>query len=218
MIERFKGEPELPPLLRQNLVNYLRAGGSSPTISQLLNVAAFQGAAIQEVLTEPTFAASRNFFENGDRFQGLMFRRRDLRLAHRQLAYVLADLLSAQDLLPPPAPVWRELGLWGDTAREACPHEHHRYVDRYKAQRTSLGAYRFKMGVEECLRLLELGGETSIERVAVRLRTPRDRQEAIECYQAAVSLRVTLQRSADARLLEAWEATRGSEFAEWTKN
>ena len=194
---------------------------AKPSISTLLNIAAVQGTTIQAVLTDPSSAASPNLL-GATRFEGLLFRRRDLRESHRVVTFVLATLGESNGVLPPPSIVWLACDLWCEMARDICPLEHNRFSERYRAQKFPQGRHRFKRGVAMCLRLLhgenpDRGSISEVTRALVELHG-HSNQGADACISAALNLRNAIRRSQESGVLQAFEKSRREAVAQWAGN
>lgn len=191
-----------------------------PTISTLLNFAAFQGTTIQAILCEPSFAASRNLIDEGGRFEGLLFKRRDLSDAQARVIFILSRLVASGLAIPPPSIVWLELKLWLDKVRDICPFEQGQYIDKFRAQPTRLSLQRFLNGVNYCLRQLEQDDSEPDKSKVVKLHESLgyERKDASQCVEAALNLRDALLLSLDKTQLAQFEADRTRVLADWTAN
>lgn len=210
----------------KTILNYCRVSRSAarrdmalPTVSTLLNLAAYQGTTVQAILCDPQSAASEHFFESGSRFEGLLFKRRDLQQEHKRVIYVLSRLANSNSILPPPSLVWLEIKLWCDGVRDICPNEHTRYAEKYQAQRVHAGPYRFKRGVEACLRLLEKPKPKKMAALdKVLTEFGYDAISRRECIEASVNLRRALRLSLIDVVLAEFEVKRSSAVEAWAAN
>lgn len=222
MRARRSDEEKLPPVIRAYVGTQYGKNSrniSLPTVSTLLNCAAFQGVAIQDILCEPTFAASPHIAQGATRFEGLMFRRRDLQLPHRRVVYVIAKLAANEMPIPPPSVVWGELGLWCDGVRDYCPLEHQAFKAKFQTQSRLSSPDRFKRGASSCMRLLQRseGSQEQRELLRQHLRASRDFDEAgaEQCVEASLNLREALDLSSNEVELLAFENRRAREVALW---
>ena len=219
---RRSGEGELPPLIRAYVgteYSVRKRKMALPTISTLLNLAAFQGVAVQDILCEPSFAASENIAPGAARFDGLLFKRRDLHLPHRRVVFVIDGLSKGAGPLPPPSLVWRQLGLWCDGVKDYCPLEHARFMERYKSQPVKVGPARYLMGTTACMRLLARSEETH-EQMATMIQHLQahfnfDEGEARQCAEAGINLHQQLELSLNEAELAAFEDKRAISAARW---
>src|SRR3990167_5308845 len=224
MRARPNGEPLPPPIRGYIAMEYHRRAlkRSLPTVTTLLNLAAFQGVAIHEILCHPSFAASPRIVPGVARFDGLLFRRRDLTRPHRRVVYVIDKLASGASPLPPPSVLWRELGLWCDGVRDYCPLEHESFTTRFRTQDRLLSVQRFKLGATSCMRLLEKGGvpvdfkESLIQHLVQRF--DFNAAAAEQCASACAGLREALALSEDEGELLAFETRLAHEVAQWAAN
>lgn len=222
ILDGYKAGRKLP----KAILNYCRDNRSVarrdvalPTISTLLNLAAYQGSTIQAILCDPQSAASEHIFESGSRFEGLLFKRRDLQPEHKRAIYVLSRLAGSNRFLPPPSLVWLELRLWCDGVRDICPNEHIRYTEKYGAQRVSAGPYRFKRGVEACLRLLEKPEPKRMEILDETLiEFGYDAVSRRECIEASVNLWRALRLSLIDEVLAEFYLKRSNAIEAWAAN
>ena len=222
MSNRRGAEESLPPVIKAYVKWELDKAVkelSLPTLATLLNFAAYQGVALQDILCEPTFAASGHMVPSADRFDGLLFRRRDLQLSHRRVVYVISKLTASNGPVPPPSVVWAELGLWCNGVRGYCPHEHQAYRERFLAQKALMGLDRFKRAATSCMRLLESPISASKQKVCLRehLRTNYGLDDAgsSHCANACVNLREALVLSADEEELIRFEKHRIRRAERW---
>ena len=222
MSNRRGTEESLPPVIKAYVKWELDKAVkelSLPTLATLLNFAAYQGVALQDILCEPTFAASGHMVPSADRFDGLLFRRRDLQLSHRRVVYVISKLTASNGPVPPPSVVWAELGLWCNGVRGYCPHEHQAYRERFLAQKALMGLDRFKRAATSCMRLLESPISASKQKVCLRehLRTNYGLDDAgsSHCANACVNLREALVLSADEEELIRFEKHRIRRAERW---
>lgn len=212
----------LPPVIRAYVdIEYgvRRRKQALPTVSTLINFAAFQGVAIEDLLCEPSFAASAHLAQGAATFSGVLFRRRDLQQPQRRVVYVLARLAANGGPLPPASVVWKQLGLWCDGVRDICPSEHSAFWDRFRAQARTVPMGRFKLGASSCMRLLEgLGGSTDAgQALRQHLRANHGFHEAaaVQCATACLSLSEALVMSSDEAELIAFELAKADIVARW---
>jgi len=218
-----KGSVEGLPAVIRSYVETVRNKGlrkvSLPTISTLLNLAAFQGVAIQDLLCEPSFSASPHLAQGATRFEGLLFRRRDLQLPHRRIVYVIAKLAENSAPVPPPSVVWRELGLWCDGVRDYCPLEHHAFREKFRAQRLPLSMSRFKLAAASCMRLLStISDKEDIKELALnhlKVKFSFNDVAADYCLEACRNLAEALDSSSSEDELTKFESRRAEEVARW---
>jgi len=220
-VELMRARSGLPPVIRTYLYTHAytsQKGLSLPTLTGLLNLAAFQGTEVSTILCEPTFAASENLTEGRRPFEGLLFRPRDLRESHRRIAVVLDQLARSENLIPPVSVVWLELGHWVDASRDICPLEHRRYTDAFMRQRRSLSRQRFKAGVCRCMRLLEKhpNERDPLKYLRRILITDHGHQGAgaDECAEASVNLWRAIRRCSSGQLAK-HEEKKASSLAAW---
>ena len=117
---------------RKTCIRYRR---SLPTISQYLNLCAFQACDISTILTCPEEAASANLLDRSNGFTRVQFKRRVLAGNLRELMSCMEGLLRLGDIyLPPVSVLYREFGLWGDVVQDSFADTHRRYLDRLEAQ------------------------------------------------------------------------------------
>lgn len=222
MRSRRSDEEKLPPVIRAYVGSQYDTKNrrrSLPTVSTLLNLAAFQGVAIQDILCEPTFAASPHLAQGATRFEGVLFRRRDLQLPHRRVVYVIARLAGNEMPIPPPSVVWGELGLWCDGVRDYCPLEHQAFKAKFQTQSRLTSLERFKRGATSCMRLLQRieGSADRNQLLRQHLETYHDFNEAgaEQCVRASLNLREALDQSSNEAELVAFENRRAREVARW---
>ena len=222
-VEFMRARSGLPQVIRTYL--YTRTYTSQrqlslPTVTSLLNLAAFQGTEISTILCEPAFAASENLTEGRRSFEGLLFRARDLRESHRRAAVVLDQLARGGKLIPPVSVVWLEFGHWVDASRDVCPLEQRRYVDVFMRQTLSLSRQRFKAGVLRCMRLLEKHPDERDPQKLLRrtLVTEYGHQAAgaKECAEASINLWHTIKRCSADQLAH-HEEKKASVLAGWAR-
>jgi hypothetical protein len=220
---RAKGSIDgLPPVIR-SYVETVRDKGrrrvSLPTISTLLNLAAFQGVAVQDLLCEPSFAASPHLAQGATRFEGVLFRRRDLQLPHRRIVYVMAKLAESGDPVPPPSVVWGQLGLWCDGVRDYCPVEHHAFREKFRAQRLPVSMSRFKLATAACMRLLTtITDKKDAKELALNNLKAKycfDDVAADFCLEACRNLAEALDSSSSEEELTKFESRRAAGVARW---
>lgn len=199
-----------------------RRNPSLPTISTLLNFAALQGTTVQAILCQPSESASAGFFDSqAAKFDGLLFRRRDLTLPLRKVVFVLSELASSSCLVPPPSIVWLELGLWCSVVEDVCPLERSAYAEKYRTQKHSMSAQRFKRGVTFCMRRFEKSASDADDRDGclshlMSMGYPAD--SANECVSASMALRGALYKAMDTAELEEFDARRAARASAWATN
>lgn len=219
---RRDGEGALPPVIREYVASVhgkRRKQVSLPTVSTFLNLAAFQGVAIQDMLCEPAFAASAHMVQGSQRFDGLLFRRRDLQPAQRRVVYIIDKLAANASPIPPPSVVWRELGLWCDGVRDYCPLEHHAFMEKFRAQRPPVSMSRFKLAASSSIRLVKgLVDDTDPNAVLRRhLEVNHGFSDtAVDyCLMATLNLAEALRLSSDESELSTFEGKRAAGVARW---
>ncbi|MFC3716314.1 TniQ family protein [Luteimonas soli] len=193
-----------------------------PTISTLLNWAALQGTTVQEILCDPSTAASTGLFDSqSNQFDGLLFRRRDLTLPLRKVVFVLSELASSSCLVPPPSIVWLELGLWCSVVEDVCPLERSAYAEKYRTQKHSMSAQRFKRGVTSCMRRFKKSASDVDDRdgcLSLLMSLGYSADSANECVSASMALRAALYRAMDNAKLEEFDAIRAARASAWATN
>jgi hypothetical protein len=139
LADRLRNGEQIPPAIRQYIHGRVRLHGKEigvlPTISQYLNMCAFQGCEIEEILTTPEVAAAKPLFDRGDGFTRLPFARRVIAGNLQEIGFCMDAMLSNATLrLPPVGLLYREFGLWGDVVRDNFADLQRRYLDRFEAQ------------------------------------------------------------------------------------
>ena len=219
---RRKGDGALPPLISSYVdmhYGHRCKRTSLPTVSTFLNLAAFQGVAIQDILCEPAFAASAHIAQGAVRFDGLLFRRRDLQKAQRRIVYIIDKLAADSSPVPPASVVWREVGLWCDGVRDYCPFEHSLFKSKFHDQARFTSLERFRRGATACMRLLQKL-DAAVDREALlreHLLTNHglDQLAAAQCAEACVKLKMAADQSLNETELLSFESQRADRVSQW---
>ncbi|TDR47353.1 TniQ protein [Tahibacter aquaticus] len=107
-----------------------------PTITQYLNLCAFQGCEIEDIFIKPRSAASRSLFDRSAGFNRIPFPKRPGKENLRRTGDCMIKLLASGRIrLPPLAFLCNQLGVWLDAVRDCYPDLFGRYSDVYSQQK-----------------------------------------------------------------------------------
>lgn len=133
------GRLKLPPAIRNYVESfrsiYKSKQGATPSISQYLNLAAFLGMSIEDMLMTPEECWSDSLFDRSLGFTSVPFVNRRLKENVAEVGSCMDELLkTANILLPPMTMLCREFDVWVSTTREYWPHLHQIYRDKQRSQ------------------------------------------------------------------------------------
>lgn len=115
---------------RQQVTSLLR-----PTIAQYLNLCAFQGCEVGDILSHPKIALGRPLFDRALGFTQLPLPKRAWKLEIQEIGFCLEVMLSDPTLLLPPLrALCAEYRVWHGELNEYFPSTRYRYLERQKAQ------------------------------------------------------------------------------------
>lgn len=157
--KRILSGERLPPAVRGylwNRVNSRRRHNALPTLTQYLNLCAFQGCEIGDILERPEEVSSAFLFDRADGFTQVPLRRRDIQGNLAMIGSCMDRLCSDAEVLPPLALLCREFGVWADVVREHYPDLHHRYRSRYLAQNGEFSRTHVKRALERALQVVKM--------------------------------------------------------------
>lgn len=158
--ERLQSGESIPPAIRTYIGQRLRSRdvfGGLPTIMQYLNLCAFQGCDIEDILTNPKDAAARQLFDRGEGYTRIQFQKRVITRNIREMGFCIDAMLGASsNRLPPIGFLYREFGLWGSVVRDHFADMHRIYLDRYESQTGEFQRYYESRAFESALHLCKV--------------------------------------------------------------
>ncbi|MFC0717504.1 TniQ family protein [Luteimonas padinae] len=205
MLERQEAGEVFPPAIRQYVNEQLRTRklrASIPTITQYLNICAFQGTEIEDLLLAPREAAAMPLFGWGEDFGRVRFGRRILAPKLLEIGACMEALLADPSIrLLPMGLLSRHFGLWGDVVRDNFPDTHRMYVERHAAQMGEFTRVYERAAFECAFHMLDHCKDKGISAATVKkicasvaALTNVSPSTAVECVKAVVLLHKTRRR------------------------
>lgn len=136
MWRRVRSGEQFPPAVHQFIK--LNARGKNmhlPTIAHLLNLCAFQGCEIEDILVNPISAAAKPLFERTNGFGRVPFPQRTIKASVSDMGRCMVSLLEAKNFrLPSIATLCNQFGVWLNVVRDNYPDVYGQYTQRYEQQ------------------------------------------------------------------------------------